>query len=154
MKRGEYVISKEDLFQEAAMALYEACLDYDIDSNASFFTFAYTVIKRRIINKYRDFTKPFDYGVISYDANRLYDFILTDNKVANPEEAFYHNELIREMHQKLDTLSNEDQEIVRLRCNDLTYKEIGERLNMSYKKVDNRIYRLRKYLSKYNLSRN
>lgn len=149
LRRGEYAISKEDLFQEASMALYDACLTYHFDSNASFTTFAYMIIKRKIMNKYRDYTLPYRFEITSYDINNSYEFIPFENKVADPQKEFYREELLNVLSKQINKLDSLDKKIINLRAKDLTYKEISERLNISYKKVDNRIYKLRKILSKY-----
>ena len=152
LKRGEYIISEDDLFQEASMALYDACIHYRKDKGTLFSTFAYTIIKRRVLNKYRDYMYPYNHEIKSFDLHD-YEYININQNVNDPSIIFYHEELKNQVYKYIDSLNIEDKRILNLRSNNATYNEIAERLNISRKRVDNRMCILRKRLNRDVLKR-
>ena len=143
---GDYKVSRDDLYQEGCIALYNACLGYHYDSLAKFSTFAYTCIKRRInrvyrkaLNRYYEERYSFDKYVIS---DRLEQAAIVAEKPLN----YRKNDDFMSI---LNKMSYEDRMIVKLRMEHYSYEEIAKQLNINKKHIDNRLYRLRKrYLKK------
>ena len=50
---GDFSINEDDLFQEGSLGLYEAVLCFDDSIDIKFSTFAYNIIRRKILNEIR-----------------------------------------------------------------------------------------------------
>lgn len=146
---GDYQIDKEELFQEASLALYQCCLNYEADKNAKFSTFAYMVVKRKLIDYIRDYEKRYLY-LYSMDKENYCRYLVenwvTTSFYENPEEYYKIKDFEDDFDIFIKNLKLLDQEIVRLRDSSNTYLEISKSLNISKKQVDNRLaYIRRKY---------
>ena len=140
---GDYIISKEDLFQEGCIALIEACKCYKPTNNTKFSTFAYVVIERRIQRVFFKMLKPYR-KEYSFDKYNQQDRI---NKFGNSMVCDSGNENQIDIDLLLEEIrfsNEEDKKIIELRLQNYSYKEIAKLLNISTKKVDNRIARLKK----------
>ena len=147
---GDYKISRDDLYQEACIGIYEACLAYRKDANTKFSTLAYLIIKRRINRFYRNHIKRYVNETFSLDKLEFLDHreeIKSDHVSEDP--VIYHRN--SEARKIIGSLSESDRKILLLRMQNYSYAEIARKLNISAKKVDNRLYRLKKhYLNRYN----
>lgn len=142
---GHFKLSHEDLYQEGLIALHNAYLNYDEKLDAKFSTFAYMVINRSLHRFYYQQMNRYKYETYSLDNTDLFDY----NSVVGDYEAGDHGirymiEDRRNRIDKLFTILNlEDQNIVALRANQNTYKQIAEKLNITVKRVDNRLRRIK-----------
>ena len=150
--RGEFCLSEEDLYQEASMALYDACIHYKNDKGAIFSTFAYTIIKRRLLNKYRDFINPYNHETTSFDFHN-YEYFSSSLNINDPSVIFYQEEFKKKVFDYIKTLKPEDKKILNLKSENLPYSEIARRLNISKKRVDNRMCVLRRKINEKVLQR-
>lgn len=143
LEYGDYLVSKEDLFQEGCIGLIEACKSYVENDNTKFSTYAFVVIERRIQRTFfrllRPYREEFSFDKYEY-LDRMecfkYDNV-SDNKIkynTNP------NELLNELKYATEL----DKKIISMRIQNYSYKEIAKILNITTKKVDNRISRLKK----------
>ena len=149
LRYGDYIISEEDLFQEASVGLYDACLKYDSSKNVKFSTFAYIVIKRRIQRVYKMYRETYGNENISLDNVDAYEYINYSSYINEINYHYGSRELIDNIKEYYEKLNKIDRKIIDLRIQKYSYKEIAERLNISRKVVDNKIYRIRKLLEKY-----
>lgn len=142
---GDYVISREDLFQEGCIALLEACKRYQENDKAKFSTFAFVVIERRL-NKFffkslRRYKK--EYSLDKYDyidhLNALRSNSICDNPLAYSKAEDREQEL-----NKMRMITEEDRKIIKLRAQNYSYKEIADMLNISTKRIDNRLARVKR----------
>ena len=152
LERGDYMLDTESLFQEGSLALYDSIFSFEQNKGMSFSSYAYMVIRSRIITYIRNTVSESNKDCYSLDAFENVDYqvsIASSCISENPIQ--YHREL--EFENKLNSfvsnLNNEDQQIIELRSNDLSYKEIAERLKIDTKRVDNRLMTLRKKLKRY-----
>lgn len=150
---GHFKISFDDLYQEGLIALHDAYLNYDDSLKAKFSTFAFMVINRTLHRYYFQQINKYKNESYSLDNNELYDYnSLIGDYVAGDHSIRYGIEERRNKIDKLFTILNlEDQNIVALRANNNTYKQIAEKLNISVKRVDNRLLRIKDRFVKNNL---
>lgn len=148
---GHFRISKDDLFQEGLIALHEAYAYYDKSQKVKFSTFAYMVIKRCLTRYYYQSVERYQHEVYSIDTIELFDHHPLANDYEIHDDSFkYVSEDSEERVDKLfRRLKEEDQHIVALRCMNNTYDEIAEKLNITKKKVDSRLSRLRIRFKEY-----
>lgn len=139
-----------DLIQEGMLGLNMAITHYDTMEKTSFYTFASTCIKRKIIssivqasgkkNLFLNRSISFD-----YDDDEKYksDYILIDNSNI-PEDIvldqIYSEDILEKLNKKL---SNFEKSILSLKIKGFKYKEISKYLNKNYKTIDNAIQRIR-----------
>lgn len=146
---GDYLISKDDLFQEASIALYDACKAYKEDNKAKFSTFAYMVIKRRLSHCYKVSKNKYINEYVSIDAYENNDRHKELAVKEKPIEYKVREELKERITKPCARLSNQDRQILLLRMENYSYAEIAKILKVSKKRVDNRLTRLKAmYLKK------
>ncbi len=147
LELGDYSINKEDLLQEGIIALHQACLLYDEQNEASFHTFAHLVVQRRIkrifMQNYRRYQHE-RYSIDAVEDGMTYRNIASEKTNDNPNLALIRKENNALLRRCYDSLSPVERNIVILRENHYSYKEISERLNMSQKTVDNKIQKIRR----------
>lgn len=147
LNQGDYIISIDELYQEACIALYEACMSYCVVKNCQFSTFAYVVIKRRIskfISKQIDIYK---HEYISYDKYDSADKKgIFENRYVCDNPIEYSNDIMKndDLSEALSRLKIIDQKIIKMRLLNYSYDEISEKLNLSKKKIDNRLQYLKR----------
>lgn len=150
---GHFKVCWEDLYQEGLIALYNAYANYKKDSNCKFSTFAYMVVNRSLKRyHYQQMTK-YNKECYSLDNVELYDHrtLISDNVVGDHDLKYTTQDKRDKIDKLFMVLNNEDQQIVALRANNNTYKEIAKKLNISYKRVDNRLLRIKDRFVKNNM---
>lgn len=144
---GNFQINREDMFQEGTIALLEACKTYKDSYDTKFSTYAYTIIKRRIQRYYYDALDKYNEERFSLDNLEIYDhcsFIACDKEI-NFEDCISNRAKLESL---IADLSEEDKQIIRMRIDSYTYDEIARYLNVSRKRIDNRLYRIRQKFNK------
>ena len=141
---GDYIVSKEDLFQEGCIGLIEACKSYRENDETKFSTYAFVVIERRIKRSFFKLLKPYqkEFSFDKYDVLDHSDILKTP--LVNERDIKYLTNNIENELDKLDYITELDKKIIELRLQNYSYKEIANELNITTKKVDNRITRLKK----------
>lgn len=130
----------KDVLQELFIELWEKHESLNISSNVSGYLF--TALKHRVINKIKAETTRVKYEKMTI---RYYEI----NGLAT-EHQFSRNYLQEEMESKVKQLPDRCREVFELsRIEQLSHKEIGERLNISPKTVENHIGRALKVLRPY-----
>ena len=149
---GDYSINKEDLKQEALIGLYEACENFDPKYNVKFSTFAYQIMRRRVNRAYQKMRNIYDketYSYSKFEKDDRYETFATKEKEDNPKENLKVMDICTSAYymggRKLSEL---DYSIISKRLENKTYKEIAEDLNISPKRVDNRLVRIKRRLAK------
>ena len=147
-----YVIAKDfsypgfdsnDFFQLGLMGLYSACKTYNANGKVSFKNYAALCIKRRYTSLVRSLLSkksvPAD-AVVSVDES--------DSDIQNPEYLLLNRENDEEFFKSVRVkLSYMEFAVMKEYVTGKTYKEIAEKLGLSFKAVDNALVRIRKKLS-------
>ncbi len=146
----------QDVIQECYIAFWQSVMNYKDHENAiGFESFAYICINRKLASALRKRTKK---GTsIHVDAMLgktlpIEDIYKIEKNILvakdNVENEFILREARKEYFNKIKMeMSNQSGEIIRLREAGYSYKEIGELLNISTKKVDNTIVQIRKKIN-------
>lgn len=146
---GDYMIDKDEMYQIATIGLYEACLKYNENKGMSFSSFSYLVIKSKLINYYKRSIKVYSNEYYSIDAD--HDGLMNHVGIVSDSAYSYHKE--QEFHESLNNfineLSEEDRLILEYKRQNMPYIEISKRLNISIKRVSNRLQIMREKFSKY-----
>lgn len=147
---GSYCVNRDDLFQEGNIGLYEACKSYREEFKTKFSTYAYTIIKRRIQRFYYANIKTYKEEICSIDNEELIDHC---SYMVYENNDIYRAEIDKRdrLDKVLNTMSYEDREIVKMRINNYSYKEISSKLNINPKRIDNRLARIKERIAKNNL---
>ena len=143
---GDYKLNRDDLRQEAYIALFDACKSYKVGMDTKFSTFAYTCIKRRVHRFYSRYVRCYLKESTSLDSFETRDpgFLYYDSCV---NENAYNKERenrIETLKLLMDSLNYEDRTIVDMRMNNYSYEEISNKLNINRKRVDNRLNKIKK----------
>lgn len=144
---GDFTFDTDELYQEACLALAEACRNYDPKMNCKFSTFAYIVIKRRTINVYRNICKVLNCEKYSLDEREI---TKGDNMLYDRTLHYVRSKRLGEQLKTfIASLNDEEKSITLLKMEDKTYREIADTVGISVKTVDNRLMRIRTKLKKY-----
>jgi len=149
---GEYMIDRQDLYQEACLALYLACQNYKDDMNCKFSSFAYLIIKRKLINFCKKQSTAIKQEIKSIDrVNEEYflRYIRSYTHSKRQKEIEYLASDIKCINNFKETLSPIDKEIVRQRIEEKSYSDIAKSLNIKIKTVYNHIDRMRRKFKQY-----
>lgn len=146
LEYGHFKVSSDDLYQEGLIALHEAYTKFNKDEGVKFSTFAYMVIKRNLKKFYFTCLKRYQNEYYSIDTIDLFDHTpLAGISLEAHDVGVKYN--LEERNDRVDKrfikLKQEDQHIVALRCLNNTYEEIADKLNITKKKVDSRLSRLK-----------
>ncbi|MGN1095676.1 MAG: sigma-70 family RNA polymerase sigma factor, partial [Eubacteriales bacterium] len=134
---------RDDLYQEASLALYKAALAYDNSKYVSFGLYAKICIQNRIISYIRSNSKTI------YSADSPYDFYCDEPDIATPEQLVISEESLDELNSKIkNALTDFECAVFRLYLEDLSYEDISRALSRPKKSVDNAIGRIKAKLRK------
>jgi RNA polymerase sporulation-specific sigma factor len=142
----------EDLIQEAMIGIYNAVLNYNGETN--FKTFANVCIKRRLITVLKKSlgkkNLPLSTSIpliASKDGNNSIEIQLSAD-VLTPEAELINNEAEKELLASIKkTLSVFEYEVLSIYLQGYSYVEIGEKMDIKTKAVDNAIQRIRKKIN-------
>jgi RNA polymerase sporulation-specific sigma factor len=164
MKAQQYFIAgadNDDVMQEGMIGIFEAIRDYDVDSEASFRTFAELCVTRQIIsaikraNRKKHQILNDSLSLNSEDQNddtagdALLEHIAAGEAV-DPESLTLMNEVTSYLKADgLDVLSPFENKVWTEMRRGLTYREIAEALDKSPKSVDNAIQRIKKKIYEF-----
>jgi RNA polymerase sporulation-specific sigma factor len=132
----------KDLMLEGQMGLYNAINSYNPEKDVTFTTYAGTCIKNKILDYIRKESNFQKNIVHQKDDDCEYD-ILSNKKDPSktPEEELIEKE---EMENIMSALNDTEKEIFNLYIESNTYNEIAKKLNITSKKVDNTIRKIKK----------
>ncbi|WP_251860697.1 RNA polymerase sporulation sigma factor SigH [Clostridium sp. Marseille-Q2269] len=150
---------KEDIYQEGMIGLYKAIRDFKPDKLSSFKAFAELCVTRQIItaiktatrqkhiplNTYVSLNKP----IYDEDSDRTLLDILSEAKVANPEELIISREELKHIQIEIgEVLSDLEMEVLMSYLDGKSYQEIACDLDRHAKSIDNALQRVKRKLEK------
>ena len=146
----------DDLIQEGMIGLFKAVRDYNLEQEASFYSFAelcisrqmYTAIKNSQRQKHmplNSYISLYEQGSKSAEENHspMIDN-LQNTKDNNPEELFLTKEYFESFEQELKTLlSDLESRVLYLHLHGENYQNIAKLLDKSPKSIDNALQRIK-----------
>lgn len=149
---GDFLLDTDSLYQEGSIALFKACKSYEPNRGMNFTSYAYMCIRSAINTYIRDNSKDKNLPLLSIDNFPNVDYHISMSNVRIAENPIaYHKEVEfrKHLNEFVEKLDKQDKLILDMRSDDLSYKTISERLNISTKRVDNRLRVLRKKLKAF-----
>lgn len=148
---------REDLVQEAQIAIYEAAENYDLTSGLPFAAFANRLLKHRMIDLQRqrrtEKERLFQAALAAQDAYLeagIEPWQQIEARELNPEEALVATEALESVLRFLaDELSPLEAEVLRHYLEGASYRDIALALKRDERSVDAALQRLRKKLRRY-----
>lgn len=143
----DYRLDREDLLQEAHIALYKAALQYDGSRGAQFSTFAYTVIYRAVLKTVERYNRVYSLEYKSLDAGNFtesWEGYKSPHYYEDPKMAYEIKELEERIENFINHLNNEEKTVLNMRQNNKTYTEIGKQLGVNTKHVDYVVQKIKK----------
>ena len=148
LQRGDYAIDEQELFQEASIALYEAVFSFEKDKNVKFSSYAYLLIRSRIYNLLRHYNHIYKEETYSLDNDHKTEKY-SMYKVQDDPIAYHKEQQFREdLDNFIKNLNRQDKQILLMRGDEISYKDIAEKLDVPVKKIDYRLRVLRKRIEK------
>ncbi len=137
---GSDHIEYDDLLQDAAMALYDAAVSFDMSQDkVTFGLYAKICIRNRLISIKRKEKKSGKKSA-RYDEASQKQLSVTGRRASR--------EKLEENEEILSQLSSYERSVLLLYLNGHSYREIGLALKKSEKSVDNALYRIKSKLKK------
>jgi len=144
----------EDLVQEGMIGLHKAILSYDINSNATFSTFAHLCITRQVQTAVRRSTKLNSMmldNFLSIDTNGRVqltkdedDTMYLTSDTPSPEDVVILNEATTALDNRIrDKLSTLEYDVFNLYLQGYSYRDIASKLQKDVKSVGNAVERIR-----------
>ncbi len=149
LEAGDFAIDVEEVFQEASLVLYRAVFTFEEDKNVKFSSYAYLVLKNRIRNVFRSYYNIYKEETYSIDSREHQDYLLSLAVKEDPVRYHKEQEFRKRLDRFMKELSSEDKQILELRGDEFSHKEIADLLHISTKKIDNRLRILRKRMGQY-----
>ncbi len=144
-----YGIEINDLIQEGMIGLHDAITNFNESYDVCFYTYALKCINSRIITyivqagrfKNKALNESINLELNLNDKSNEFGKSLADNSY-NPEKILINEENKNEILNLIDEiLSNSEKEVINLKINGFTYKEIADILGKPIKFVDNTLQR-------------
>ncbi len=147
-------IDLNDMIQEGMIGLNSAIQTFRETKETLFFTYAKTCIKRKMIDLIIANNRQKNQALnnsISFDRDDDADLsYLVKDEFSNPEHMIINEETKKEIIEyAINELSTIEYQIFELRINGFNYKEIAEILDISTKKVDNALHRIKNKLKQF-----
>lgn len=152
-------IEKIDLYQEGLIGLLSAIKSYKDNKDVLFYTYAYKCIRTHMLTCLRDLNRK-KHMILntSYSLDRvfsndqdssLYDVIKDES--SNPNKLIIEGEIENEMLSKLfEICSKNEVEILKLKLNGFSNKEISQIINKEKKYIENTLFRIKNKYKKIN----
>lgn len=147
-----YRIYEDDMLQEADLALIYAMDSYREDRQCSFKTFLSLLTKRRVWTALRHYST--DSLVQMHDTLTLHSQVSEDepyyetfeqkDPLSNPEYRLHFNDAVNRLNETVETLSNEEKQILDFWITEQPYQKACDAMGVSYKAYDGRLQRVRK----------
>lgn len=146
--KGDFSVNEDDLYQIGCLALYEAVDSYDDRYKVKFSTYAFNIIRNRILNEARRQTRIYNNESVSIDAYSFNDHLshlVCERSDSYKRESTYDYVLTNVVKK----MSFQDRLIIEMRKQNVSYKEISKELNISTKRIDNRLSLIRRRCKEY-----
>lgn len=138
-------IDPEDLVQQCRIALCYALERYDIDNETKFYSYLLVCIRRAINNYTRSVINHPD---IYYYMENEYEFYSSISDNIDIYDSILEDDITKFFRNFILGLDFMDACIFELRFNNFSYKEIAKLLEISVKRVDNVLLKIRKKFEK------
>ena len=147
---------EEDLIQEGMIGLFKAVQDYDVDQEASFFSFARLCVTRQLYSAIeasnRKKHSPLNSYISLYEREdgegSLIDTMESEHET-NPEELLVSQEHAKSLEERLEKdLSELERRVLYLHLMGTDYKTIAKLLDRSPKTIDNALQRIKGKMQK------
>ena len=147
---------REDLIQEGMIGLFKAVQDYDVDQEASFFSFARLCVTRQLYSAIeasnRKKHSPLNSYISLYEREdgegSLIDMMESEHET-NPEELLVSQEHAKSLEERLEKdLSELERRVLYLHLMGTDYKTIAKLLDRSPKTIDNALQRIKGKMQK------
>ncbi len=135
-------LEREDLIQEGMIGLFQAIESFDKQKGVKFSTYSMVCIKNRIYNSLNSIWKHKK----KIDEEKDIEEIVSGN---NPESDTIKSELSVNIENAISHLSELEQKIIEKYLNNMSYKNIASELEISTKKVDNILMKIKLKLTRY-----
>ena len=141
----------DDLIQEGMIGLFKAVQDYDVDQEASFFSFARLCVTRQLYSAIeasnRKKHSPLNSYISLYEREdgegSLIDMMESEHET-NPEELLVSQEHAKSLEERLEKdLSELERRVLYLHLMGTDYKTIAKLLDRSPKTIDNALQRIK-----------
>lgn len=136
------ILEREDLIQEGMIGLFHAIETYDKGKGAQFSTYSSVCIRNRILNALDDLWKHKK----KIDEQKDIEEIVSRD---NPETETLLTEQVKSFESAISALSSLEQKVLFRYLNNKSYKVIAAELEISPKKVDNIMMKIKSRLSGY-----
>ena len=151
--RAMYLLGgeNEDLIQEGMIGLFKAVQDYEVDQEASFFSFARLCVTRQLYSAIeasnRKKHSPLNSYISLYEREdgegSLIDMMESEHET-NPEELLVSQEHAKSLEERLEKdLSELERRVLYLHLMGTDYKTIAKLLDRSPKTIDNALQRIK-----------
>lgn len=141
-------VDLNDLIQEGLLGLNDAINSFRDEKEANFGTYAKLCVQRKMTNLIRS-TMTYknkilnDYVSIDNDEEEPVDYFLVDNSTNPVNMILDYDFQSRVLSKVSDKLSDIEKEVLELKINGFTYKEIANLLEKDAKAIDNCIQRIK-----------
>lgn len=146
----------EDLIQEGMIGLFKAVRDYDLEQQASFYTFADLCVSRQLDTAIKKSNRqkhmPLNFYVSLYERRKEEEGEkklplieqLPPTQETNPEELFLHKENIEDLNRELKKrLSAFENKVLQFYLQGEDYHSIAQILEKTPKSIDNALQRIK-----------
>lgn len=149
-------IYRDDFIQECRISVCDTVERYREDKDTQFTTFLITVIRRKLINLIRHYSRPSKvqiHDTVSLDAimtekGSLYDCIESKYIMENPVYSYRMNDAYERVKKVTEKLLPMEKKVMDCWMNGMNYEEASKELGISYKSYDGHMQRLRSKLRK------
>jgi len=146
----------EDFYQIASLAFHRAILTYEKQGNATFYTYALSCIRNKLVSLYRQELMKREYAVdieeMTVIAEARENYVLEKSDVLEEEQ----DTLLHHYRAELDKLLGKksffgdiEQKCLRAVIEGFTYSEIAEKYGFDHTKISNAMTRVRAKLKKH-----
>lgn len=143
----KYKYEMDDMLQECRLGFYKAVINYDETKDAGFSTYLHLYIKKYLMEYLRKMDKPLTNTINIEDVPSKY---VADYKT--PYDEIMEKEYIIFIKNFINQLEFTEAIVLELKINGYSYKIIGDVLELSKKRVDNILLKIRKNFKKYILN--
>lgn len=147
---------KMDLYQQCLIALYDSVYNYREDKEANYGTYIRGCLKKTILaymrrqrlHKNSIFNKSVSLDACMSESEFLYGIDLIENNICeyDPIWMLNFNDINANVKKVLQECKENEALAYNMKLKGYTYKEISDALNISVKKVDNSIQKIKKKL--------
>ena len=145
---------KEDIQQESYVTLMDTVNTYRDDQNASFKTFLYVCVLRKIKSMLRHYlcqkniANVYTVSLDDYinEESNIYTIELNKNpdRLSEPEYRFNYNEAVTRVNDVYRNMNDKDKLILDMSLKSVSYEDASKLLNCSKKKYDNLVQKVRR----------